>query len=109
MTYDFEVVYKRGKENRATNALSRIPNQGLSCMVLSSVSSDLYQQVLSFCDHDERVQKMLQKLQQNPQSHKNFTYSQGQLKKKGRIVVRNDETVQKTLLKLFHTSGLGDH
>ena len=44
MTYDFEVVYKRGKENRATNALSRIPSHELSCTVLSSISSDLYQQ-----------------------------------------------------------------
>ena len=58
---------------------------------------------------DEGIQKVLQELQLDPQSHKNFTLSQGQLKRKGRIVVGKDENVQKKILDLFHTSGLRGH
>ena len=107
MTYDFEVVYKKRKENRATDALLRISSQKLSCMALSSISHVLYQQVLSSYEKEKGIQKVLQDLQQDPQSHKNFTNNQRQLRKSGRMVDGNDEAIQKCILELFHTLGFG--
>ena len=44
MAYDFEIVYKKGAENRVADALSRVPSQEISCMALSSISPTLYHQ-----------------------------------------------------------------
>ena len=43
MSYDFEIVYKKGAKNRAADALSRTPSQELTCMALSCIEPTLYQ------------------------------------------------------------------
>ena len=43
----------------------------------------------------------------HPNSHKNFTYNQRQLKIKGKIVVGNDDVIQAHILNLLHASRLG--
>ena len=62
MMYDFDIIYKRGNENKVANALSRMPSQQLSCMALSSMSHTLYQQVLNSYENDEHVQKIIAEL-----------------------------------------------
>ena len=73
MSYDFDIVYKKGRENGVADALSRLPSQEISCMALSSMSPLLYQQVVDSYGEDEGIQKLLQELQQDPTSHKNFS------------------------------------
>ena len=58
---------------------------------------------------DRGLQKVILELQQNPKSHKKICWDQGQLKRKGKIVVGNDVTLQIEILNLFHASGLGGH
>ena len=55
MAYDFEIMYKRGKDNRAVDALSRFLGEELSCMALSLISPLLYQQILNSYDQDEAI------------------------------------------------------
>ena len=69
MTYDFDIVYKRGTENRAADALLRMSGHELACMTLSSILTTLYQQVLESYDRDASLQRLLLELQQNPKSH----------------------------------------
>ena len=109
MSYDFEIVYKKGAENRAADALSRTPSQELTCMALSCIEPTLYQQILQTYEADESIQRILKELQADPQSHKNFTYEQEQLRRKGRVVVGNNAALQQQILELFHSSGLGGH
>ena len=109
MAYDFEIVYKKGKENGAADALSRMPSYELSCLALSSISYVLYQEVLASYERDVGIQKIIVELQLDSKSHKSFTFMQGQLRRKGRLVVGKDVNLQLQLLELFHSSGLGGH
>ena len=109
MAYDFEIVYKRGKDNRAVDALLRLPGEKLFCMALSSISLVLYQQILYFYDQDKALQKMLVELQQDPRSYKNLSWHQRQLRWKGRTVVGKDADLQQQILQVFHSSSLGGH
>ena len=63
MTYDFDVVYKMGTDNKAADALFKVPSQELSCMALSSISPTLYQKILESYEKDEGIQKLLQELE----------------------------------------------
>ena len=38
MAYDFDIVYKKGTKNGATDALSRVLASGIWCLTLSLVS-----------------------------------------------------------------------
>jgi hypothetical protein len=39
--FDYEIGYKKGKENIAVNALSRISSSELNALVISMISTDL--------------------------------------------------------------------
>lgn len=43
--YDYEISYKKGVENRAANALSRVEGPELLTFTLSSVSSEMLNQI----------------------------------------------------------------
>ena len=109
MSYDFKIVYKKGSDNRAADALSRVPSHEIMSLALSSVSTDLNQQILDAYEHDRGIQKIIQELQQDDTSHSSFTYEKGQLRKKGKVVVGKDDRLQTQILLLYHTSGLGGH
>ena len=68
-------MYKKGKDNGAANALSRVQSHNISCMALSSVSHILYQQILQTYANDEGIQKILREIQGDPTSHKNLLMS----------------------------------
>ena len=57
MVYDFDIVYKKGRENQATDALSRMPSHEILCLAISALSSDLSQQKMSSYEGDLGVQK----------------------------------------------------
>ena len=109
MMYDFDIMYQKRVENKADDALSRVPSQRLSCMALSCISPTLYQQILQTYEKDEAIQRVVREMQRDPKSHKNFTYEQDQLRRKGRTIVGNDAAIQNQILELFHSSGLGGH
>nr|GEY05289.1 hypothetical protein [Tanacetum cinerariifolium] len=82
-------------ENNAADALSRIPNSAqLLTMTLSTISNDFEKKIVDSCHADADLQKPVQDLETNPQSHKHYTWVNGQLRRKEKLVVGNNEELK---------------
>jgi len=52
---------------------------------------------------------VIARLSSSPQTHPKYTWSQGLLKKKGKLVVGLDEDLRQKLIQMVHTSPFGGH
>ncbi|GJV94614.1 putative mitochondrial protein [Tanacetum coccineum] len=81
--FDYEILYKKGRDNQAANALSRSVHGGeLSALVVSTIFSGLIEEV-----------------------HK----SSSQLRRKEKLMVGNDDAVRRKLVDHFYSSAEGGH
>ena len=109
MAYDFNIVYKKMADNRATDALSKMLSHEIWSLALSSVPSYLNQQILKTYERDAGIGKIIKELQDNPTSYSSYTLEQGQLRRKGKLVIGQDLDLQSQILLLFHSLGIGGH
>ena len=63
MSYDFEIFYNKGSDNKAADALSKVFSHELLSLALSLVSTSLNQQILDSYEHDTGIQKIIQVMQ----------------------------------------------
>ncbi|GJY52038.1 putative mitochondrial protein [Tanacetum coccineum] len=85
MGFDYEIQYKKGVENVATDALS----------------------MLQFSN--EKLQKIITKLQQGQDVKGSYSWANQELRRKGRLVVGNGQSLKIELLKQFHEGSVGGH
>lgn len=109
MQYDFEIEYKKGKENKAANALSRLPLVEWSAMTLSTVRTDLLEAITKSWELDEELKSTIQVLKDRCSHDKRYTFIHGQLRKNGKLVVGPDLPLRKKILQLWHSSTIGRH
>ena len=74
MGYEFEICYKKGKENTATDALSRITSTNLALMEIITISTDLFKEVQQSWYTDPHVADLVANLQTNPQHSSKYTW-----------------------------------
>nr|GEV60360.1 retrovirus-related Pol polyprotein from transposon 297 family [Tanacetum cinerariifolium] len=73
--FDYEIVYKRGKENRAADALSRTTHGGeLSTMVVSFIFTDLIGEVQQSLEHDTKIQALFKDLHEGNLSSSKYSW-----------------------------------
>lgn len=89
MGFDYEVVYRKGKENMAVDSLSRISSSHLLTMHLSTIDIDLMDKIKVTWQQDPTLHALIQSLQAG-NSHPKFTWQQNMLQRKGKLVVGND-------------------
>ncbi|CAJ2651205.1 unnamed protein product [Trifolium pratense] len=109
MGYDFDIIYKQGKLNKGADALSRI-HDGAEFAVLNSVvkwaqEEQIKEEILK----DEKLQKIITELQQDPMSWPGYSYKQGVLFYEDRLVISKTSTLIPTLLEEFHATPQGGH
>lgn len=107
--YSFDIVYKPGPENKAANALSRIPKEGelngLMCFPVWLDGLELTHEV----GNDPYLQKVITDLQQDPSSRAGFVHKHGILFYQGRLVVSASSPRIQQLIEEFHSTPQGGH
>jgi hypothetical protein len=76
MSFNYKIEYKKGKENRVADALSRIPQQ-VELQAIQVIISEWITQVLATYPNDDKCKLLLTKLSVNPQAQPPFTLQRG--------------------------------
>jgi hypothetical protein len=108
--YDFEIVYKKGKQNVVADALSRKDEdvEAFLCAI-SIIQPDWIIEARDEWKNDEKVWTLIQRLQQDSSASDTFTWENDSLWYKDRLYLcKNSQLKQKVLLEL-HTSPVGGH
>ena len=108
MRYSYEIQYKSGKENLAADALSRVPGAEVLCMAISSIESQLIDDIKASWQLDSILKQHLLQLQQGL-SVPHFSLVNGLLRRKGKLVVGSDEALKRKILEWGHSSSVGGH
>ena len=106
MGYDYKIKYKPGRENSTADALSR--KQGspiLHNIFFPQVS--LWEEIKKVADEDQYIQSNVRMATEQPGG--SYTWCQGLLLYKGRVIVPNVAALRAKLLHEMHDTKVGGH
>jgi len=107
--YNFDIVYKSGKENRGADSLSRRDDDGEINILVYFPFWAYCQAIAAETQEDARLKKIVAELQEDPASHPSYSYSQNTLFYGNRLVVAETSGWIPQLLQEFHASPQGGH
>ena len=108
--YDYEIAYKKGSENIVADALSRREVQGqLYALVATNVNTELLKKIEESWVNDMKLAELIQKFADPAFKSKKYTWTNGQLRRNGKLVVGNDEALRKLIFSQIHNESLGGH
>ncbi|KAH0633599.1 hypothetical protein KY284_036385 [Solanum tuberosum] len=100
---------KRGVDNKVADALSRVSGAELLALVVSPTGIDLFQAIVDSWSSDAELQQLITDLQTDPSTHKQFTWSQGHLRRKGKLVIGKDQNLRTEIMTLWHSGSQEGH
>jgi hypothetical protein len=108
MGLQFRIVYRKGAENFAADALSRV-GQLFQLHATSEIRPIWLQEVLNSYVTDAVAQAKLQALAVHSPDAQGFELHQGLIKVHGKIWVGENSALQTKLINAFHSSAIGGH
>jgi hypothetical protein len=108
MGLTFKIVYKQGKDNLATDALSRVA-QMLAAQAVSVLQPQWIQEVLNSYATDPQAQELLTQLAIQSPNEKGFSLDNGLIRKGNLIWIGSNSALQTRLITTFHSSPIGGH
>ena len=105
--YSFEVMYKPGLENKAADALSRVPPTAHLNQLTAHTLVDI-KVIREEVDKDDYLKDIIDRIQREEEV-KNYTLQQGILRYKGRLVIAKNSSLIPAILHTYHDSVLGGH
>nr|ADB85290.1 putative retrotransposon protein [Phyllostachys edulis] len=106
--YNYKVEYKRGRENKATDALSRVRYND-QVVAISAVTPVWILEVLASYEGDEKCRDLITQISISPTAQPNYSLKNGILRYKGRLYIGSNTGLKRQLLVTFHDSALGGH
>ena len=106
--YNYMVEYKKGSENRVADALSRVKHNFLS-LITSAVVPVWVTEVVKSYELDPKCLELIQQLTINPQSVLNYTFSNGVLRYKNKLMVGSTTELRTKLIEALNNSEIGGH
>ncbi|KAL2230956.1 UNVERIFIED_CONTAM: Retrovirus-related Pol polyprotein from transposon [Sesamum indicum] len=109
--FGYEVQYKKGNENRAADALSRVEHEenDLQSHAISAQIPMWMQEVQASYEGNTLFQTVAQAKIIDSQSFPDYTYEAGVLRRKGKICIGSHGEIREKILKVLHDSALGGH
>jgi hypothetical protein len=108
MGLQFKISYKKGAENSAADALSRV-GQVFQLQAISEVRPIWFQEVINSYVTDPIAQEKLQKLALHSPDDQGYELQQGLIKVHGKIWVGANSALQTKLIHAFHNTAVGGH
>jgi hypothetical protein len=108
MGLQFKVVYRKGKENLAVDALSRVHHL-MVVQAVSEVQLVWMQEVLNSYATDSVAQDLLTQLAIKSPNEQGFSLHQGIIRYKGKVWIAHNAALQTRLINALHASVIGGH
>lgn len=106
----YRLCYRKGKDNGAANALSRMPCSDADTLnAISFCKPEWITLVQQGYLADDAASKIIADLQADPASHSHFTFSGGLLRYKNKIWLGHNQQMQQSVLQAGHESAVGGH
>lgn len=105
----YRIVYKKGTENKAVDALSRKTSHSSTCAAISSSTPQWLSDVLGSYQSDSVALDLISKLSIDPSAVPGFHLQDGILRYNNRIWIGSNAQLQLKLIQACHSSALGGH
>jgi hypothetical protein len=106
--YHYSVEYKKGKENKVADALSRVKHIFYELFTSAAIPVWMTEVVKSYAE-DLKCKELIQQLTVTPTALPNFTFSKGLLCFKNKIYVGSTTPLRRNIIDSLHNSELGGH
>ena len=106
--YNFTIEYKKGKENKVADALSRAKHM-ISALVATATSPTWAKEVMKSYQNDSKIKEIIAETTMNKSKSTAYSFNNGILRFHNKIVVGSATTLTQEILQIFHSSELGGH
>jgi hypothetical protein len=107
--YDYEIIYKKGKDNVVADALSRKYEDEGSLFSLSFIVPDWLQAVHQEWLQDPKSSHLIQQLKNKAQAPPGYSWLQDELRYKGRLYLIKHSKLKSTVLSELHATPTAGH
>lgn len=104
MQFDFEIEYKKVKENKVVDALSRLPSVELTTITITTVKNELLEMIKNSWETDTELKNLIQSLRGKGTNNKGYAFVHDQLRKNGKVIVGPNKQLIKEILQLWHST-----
>jgi hypothetical protein len=107
--YDYEMIYKKGKDNVVADALSHKYEEEGSIFSLSFIVLDWLQVMHQEWFQDPKISHLIQQLQTKALAPPGYSWLQDELRYKGRLYLSKQSKLKSMVLSELHATPIAGH